>query len=87
MGEGDARFKKKIGIGSIPRGDNNLIVRIQSRNLNQKFLISITTNHLANFNQTMHKEFFGEGDWIQVCLNDGSRPFPKGNNYEIAEIE
>ena len=24
--------------------------------------------------------------WIQVCSNEGPRPFPRGDNYEIAKI-
>ena len=39
-------------------------------------------NHWANFNQTWHKASSGEGD----CSNEGPRPFPRGDNYEIAKI-
>ena len=73
----------KLGIGSFPRGDKNLMVKIQSRNLNKKFLISITTWPIST--KLCTKNSLEKG--IQVCLNDGSRPFPKGNNNEIAEIE
>ena len=41
-------------------------------------------NHWANFNQTWPKASLGEG--IQVCSNEGPRPFPRGDNYEIAKI-
>ena len=37
-----------------------------------------------NFNQTWHKASLGEGD--SVCSNEGPRPFPRGDNYEIVKI-
>ena len=40
-------------------------------------------NHWANFNQyTKHPWEKG----IQVCSNEGHRPFPRGDNYEIVKI-
>ena len=42
-------------------------------------------NHLANFNQTWHKTCIGEGD--SSLFNEGPRPFPRGDNYEIAKVQ
>ena len=40
--------------------------------------------HWANFNETWHKAFWVKG--IKVYLNEGPRPFPRGDNYKIAKI-
>ena len=40
--------------------------------------------HWANFNQTWHKAFLGEGN--SDNSNEGPRPFSRGNNYETAKI-
>ena len=37
----------------------------------------------VNFNQTWHKASLGEGD--SSLFNEGPRPFPMGDNYEIAK--
>ena len=43
-------------------------------------------NHWAtNFNQSWHKATFGEDD-SSFFSNEGPRPFPRGDNYEIAKI-
>ena len=50
-----------------------------------KFLKNLVLqNLLANFNQPWHKASLGEGD--SICSNEGPRPFPRGDNYEIAKI-
>jgi hypothetical protein len=41
-------------------------------------------NHWANFNQTWHKSFLGEG--IQVCSNEGDCPSPRGDNSKRVKI-
>ena len=49
-----------------------------------KFKNLLLQNHWANFNQSWHKAALGEGD--SICLNEGPRPFPRGDNYEIVKI-
>ena len=39
---------------------------------------------LPNYNQTWQKASMGKG--IQICSNEGPRPFPRGINYEIVKI-
>ena len=42
-------------------------------------------NHWANFNQTKYTKY----PWvkgIQVCSNEGPRPFPRGNYFEIVKV-
>ena len=41
-------------------------------------------NHWANFNQTWHKVSLYEG--VQVCSNEGPRPFQRGDNWEKIKI-
>ena len=46
--------------------------------------LHLLQNHRANFNKTLHNGCLGEG--IQVCSNEGARPFERGDNYEKANI-
>ena len=41
-------------------------------------------NHLANFNQTLHKAFLDDGN--SFCLNEGSHPFSREDNYKTLKI-
>ena len=41
-------------------------------------------NHWANFNQ--HKAIHSLVMKTKVCSNEGSHPFPRGDDYEIAKI-
>ena len=41
-------------------------------------------NHGANFNQTWHKASLVKG--IPFCSNEGPRPFPRGDFYELEKI-
>ena len=40
--------------------------------------------HWVNFNRNWHKAFLGEEDSNLFKL--GPRPFPRGDNYEVAKI-
>ena len=42
-------------------------------------------NHWANFNKTWHNASLDEGPGIQDFSNEGLRPFPRGDNNEIAK--
>ena len=68
------------GSRPFPRGETYEIAKMYWQNFKNLLL----KNHWANFNQTWHKAPLGEG--IQVCSNEGPRPFPRGDNYEIAKI-
>ena len=46
--------------------------------------IIILQNHQTDFNQTWHNASLGDGN--QIYLNEGPRPFPKGDNYELAKL-
>ena len=63
---------------SFPRGDNLEIVNFYSKYL------KIFSEPLTNLNQTWHKASLGEG--IQVCSNEGPRPFPKADNSEKVQL-
>ena len=45
------------------------------------FTFNFLQNHWAKINQTWHKDLWEEG--IQVYSNEGPRPFPRGDDYEI----
>ena len=62
------------------RGDNYEIVKIHWRNL--KIFFSRTTEPISTKLGTKHPWVKG----IQVCSNEGSRHFPRGDNYEIVKI-
>ena len=46
--------------------------------------ILLLQNHWANFIQTLHKSFLGEGN--SSCLNKGPLLFPRGDNFQIVKI-
>ena len=50
-----------------------------------KFENLLLQNHYANFNQTWRNHLWMMG--IQFCSNEGPRPFPRGDKYEIAKIK
>ena len=67
------------GSRPFPSGDNYEIAKTYWRNLK---IFSRTTGPISTKLGTKHpwvKE-------IQVCSNEGPRPFPRGDNYEIAKI-
>ena len=68
------------GPALFARGDNNKIVK----NTLTNFKNLILKNHLANFNQTWHKAFLGEGD--SSLFKWRNPPFSKVRNKEIANI-
>ena len=63
-----------------PRGDNNEIAKIHWRN--SKIFFSRTNEPISTKLGTKHPWVKG----IQVCSNEGPRPFPRGDNNEIAKI-
>ena len=70
------------GFRPFPRGDNNEIANNTLSNLKNLLL----QNHWTNFNKTWHNASLGEGPGIQDCSTEGLRPFPRGDNNEIAKI-
>ena len=63
------------------KGDNYQIAKIHWQNLKNLLLL----NHWAIVStkvSTMHPWVKG----IQICSNEGPRPFPSGNNYQIVKI-
>ena len=64
----------------FPRGDYYVIVKIHWGNL--KMFFSRTTKPISTKLCTKHSWVMG----IQVCSNEGSRPFPRGGNYKKAKI-
>ena len=64
-----------------PRGDNNEIAKIHWRN--SKIFFSRTTELISTKLGTKHPCVKG----IQVCSNEGPRPFSRGDNCEIAKID
>ena len=62
------------------KGDIHKIAKIHWRNL--KIFSSRTTGPISTKLGTKHPWVKG----IQNYLNEGPRPFPRGNNYEIAKI-
>ena len=65
----------------FPKGDNNEILGIDWRNL--KIFFSLTTEQILTKLGTKHP--WAKGIQV-VCSNEGSRPFPSGDNYEIVKI-
>ena len=63
----------------FPRGDTKF-----SESTLTKFK-NLLQNHWANVNQSWHNASLGKRD-LRFFLNEGSRPFPRGNYYEIAKI-
>ena len=63
----------------FPKGDNYEIVKIHWWNV--KVFFSRTTGPISTKLCTKHPWVKG----IQVCSNEGPRPFPRGDNYEIAK--
>mgnify|MGYP003688899091 CR=1 FL=1 len=55
-----------------------------SKNTLLKFK-NLLQNHWANFNQTWHNAFLGEGDSSLFSSNEGTHIFPRGDN-EVAKI-
>ena len=45
-------------------------------------IFSRTTGPISSKHSTKHSWVMG----IQVCSNEGPRPFPRGDNYELAKI-
>ena len=64
----------------FPRADNYEIAKIHWQNL--KIFFSKTTWPFSTKLVTMRPWVKG----IEVCLNEGPNPFPRGYNYEIAKI-
>ena len=64
----------------FPRGDNYEIVKIHWRN--KKIFFSRNTEPISTKHGSKHPWVEG----IQVCSNEGPRPFPRGDNYEIVKI-
>ena len=62
--------------------DHNLSVVVVIAVVNFSHFHLLLQNHWANFNQTWHKSSLGDEDLS--FLNEGSRPFPRGDNYKIA---
>ena len=62
------------------RGDNYKMVKIHWRNL--KIFFSRTTEPISTKLGTKHPWMKG----IQVYSNEGPRPFPRADNYEIVKI-
>ena len=79
LGEGNSSLFKE-GPRPFPRGDNYEIVKIHWRNL--KIFFSRTTEPISTKLGTKHPWVKG----IQVCSNEGPRPFTRGDNYEIVII-
>ena len=65
---------------SFSRGDNYKMVKIHWRNL--KIFFSRTTEPISTKLGTKHPWMKG----IQVYSNEGPRPFPRADNYEIVKI-
>ena len=65
----------------FPREDNYEIANIHRRNL--KIFLSRTTEPISIKLGTKACLMMG----IQVCPNEGRHPFPKEDNYEIANID
>ena len=68
------------GTRPFPRGDNCEIVRMHCWNL--KIFFSRTTQVISTKLGTKHPWVKG----IQVCSNEGPRPSPRGDTYEIVKI-
>ena len=68
------------GPHSSPRGDNNEIAKIHWRN--SKIFFFRTNEPISTKLGTKHPWVKG----TQVCSNEGPRPFPRGDNYEIVKI-
>ena len=65
---------------SFPRGDNYEIEKIHWQHL--KVFFSRIAGPISTKLNTEHLSV----KRIQVCSNEGSHPFPRGDNYEIAKI-
>ena len=74
------KFIHMKGPGPFLRGDNYKIVKIHWRHL--KIFFSRTTEPISTKLNTKHYWVNG----IQVCSNEGPRPFPRGDNYQIVKI-
>ena len=62
------------------------VCRLSTHFVFSHFLL-LLRNCWANFNQTSHKA--PKHSWVKgilFCSNERSRPFPRGDNYEIAKI-
>ena len=65
----------------FPKGYNNKIVKLHLPCL--QIFFSRTTGPIFTKLGTKHPWLMG----TQVCSNEGSRPFPRKENYEIAKIQ
>ena len=66
--------------GLLELGQHAYWAKIHWRNSKNLLL----QNHWANFYLTWHKASLSEVD--SICSNEGPRPFPRGDNNEIAKI-
>ena len=80
LGEGDSSFFQMKGPALFPRGDNYEIVKIHWQNL--KIFFCRTTEPILTKFGTKHPWVTG----IQFCSNEGPRPFPRWDKYEIAKL-
>ena len=80
MSEGYSSFYQISVYALFERRDIYEIVKMHLRNL--KIFFSRTTRTISTKFSTMYRWVKG----IIVCINEGSRYFPRGNNYEIVEI-
>ena len=75
------KFVQMKGLALFQRGDNYQIGKIHWRN-KKKSSSPELNGPISTKLGTMHPWVTG----IQVCSNEGPRPLPRGDNYEIAKI-
>ena len=88
-GKPTPRFMHSYTLYNLPEPKGFLIEFVRRRHcsccvVNFSNFRLLLYNHWANFNQACFKASFGEG--FQICLIDGSRPFPRGDNNKIAKV-